>query len=56
MVKWRDLNATLHSLQYYYAGIGRAPGGGDNIWGGLQDNGVSLLHSRSQGHGLAVRR
>ncbi|HEY4854590.1 MAG TPA: hypothetical protein VII22_27700 [Streptosporangiaceae bacterium] len=44
VVKWRDLNATLHSLQYYYAGIGRAPGGGgDNIWGGLQDNGVSLL-------------
>jgi hypothetical protein len=43
VVKWRDLNATLHSLQYYFAGIGRAPGGGDNIWGGLQDNGVSLL-------------
>jgi hypothetical protein len=43
-VKWRDLNATLHDLQYYYAGIGRAPGGGgDYIWGGLQDNGVSLL-------------
>ena len=43
VVKWRDLNATLHSLQYYFASIGRAPGGGDNIWGGLQDNGVSLL-------------
>jgi hypothetical protein len=42
-VKWRDLNATLHSLQYYYAGVGRAPGGGDNIWGGMQDNGVGLL-------------
>jgi hypothetical protein len=43
-VKWRDLNATLHDLQYYYAGIGRAPHGeGDYIWGGLQDNGVSLL-------------
>ena len=43
-VKWADLNATLHDLQYYYAGIGRAPqGGGDYIWGGLQDNGVSLL-------------
>jgi hypothetical protein len=43
-VKWQDLNATLHNLQYYYAGVGRAPGGeGDYIWGGLQDNGVSLL-------------
>ncbi len=43
VVKWRDLNATLHTLQYYYAGIGRWPGGGDAIWGGLQDNGTSLL-------------
>jgi hypothetical protein len=44
VVKWRDLNATLHTLQYYYAAIGRAPSGrGDYIWGGLQDNGVSLL-------------
>jgi hypothetical protein len=43
-VKWHDLNATLHNLQYYYAGVGRAPkSGGDYIWGGLQDNGVSLL-------------
>jgi hypothetical protein len=43
VVKWSDLNATLHTLQYYFAGIGRAPGGGDNIWGGMQDNGVGLL-------------
>jgi hypothetical protein len=44
VVKWRDLNATLHTLQYYFAAIGRAPhGSGDYIWGGLQDNGVSLL-------------
>ncbi len=43
-VKWHDLNATLRDLQYYFAGVGRAPGGGgDYIWGGLQDNGVSLL-------------
>ena len=41
-VHWRDLNATLHTLQYYYAGIGAVPGG-DAIWGGLQDNGTSLL-------------
>ncbi|MDP9221920.1 MAG: glycosyl hydrolase [Actinomycetota bacterium] len=43
VVKWNDLNATLHSLQYYYAGIGAWPGGGDAVWGGLQDNGTSLL-------------
>jgi YD repeat-containing protein len=43
-VKWNDLNATLHNLQYYYAGAGKAPNGsGDYIYGGLQDNGVSLL-------------
>ena len=42
-VKWDDLNATLHDLQYYSVGAGSAPGGGDDIWGGLQDNGVSLL-------------
>jgi len=43
-VAWTSLNATLHSLQYYYAGIGKAPrGGGDLIWGGLQDNGTSLI-------------
>jgi hypothetical protein len=39
---WKDLNRTLHTLQYYYAGIGNA-GSGDAYWGGLQDNGVSLL-------------
>jgi hypothetical protein len=43
VVKWHDLNATLRTLQYYYAGIGRWPGGGDAIYGGLQDNGTSLL-------------
>jgi hypothetical protein len=42
-VKWRDLNATLHDLQYYSVGVGRASGGGFDIWGGLQDNGTSLL-------------
>jgi hypothetical protein len=39
---WTDHNATLRTLQYYYAGLGRL-GGGDAIWGGLQDNGESLL-------------
>ncbi len=44
VVQWRDLNATLHTLQYYYSAIGRAPNGkGDYIWGGMQDNGVGLL-------------
>src|SRR6516162_3265707 len=44
VVKWRDLNATLHTLQYYYSAIGKAPSGrGDYIWGGMQDNGVGLL-------------
>jgi hypothetical protein len=39
---WSDLNATLRTLQYYYAGIGKVAGG-DAVWGGLQDNGESLL-------------
>lgn len=39
---WVDLNATLHTEQYYFAGIGRM-GGGDAVWGGLQDNGATLL-------------
>lgn len=42
VVRWHDLNATLHTLQYYYAGVGRVPGG-FAVWGGLQDNGTSLL-------------
>ena len=49
VVKWHDLNATLHTLEYYYAGIGAAPSGrGDYIWGGLQDNGVSLLRPNAE--------
>ena len=43
-VSWTSLNSTLRTLQYYYAGVGKAPSGsGDYVWGGLQDNGVSLL-------------
>jgi hypothetical protein len=38
---WTDTNATLRTLQYYFAGLGRL-GGGEAIWGGLQDNGESL--------------
>jgi sugar lactone lactonase YvrE len=40
---WSDLNATLRDLQYYYARAGNLPTGGTAIWGGLQDNGTSLL-------------
>ena len=47
---WHNLNATLRTLQYYGAGVGSAPanpanpeiGSGSMVWGGLQDNGVSL--------------
>jgi hypothetical protein len=41
---WDDLSASGHlgSLQYYSVGVGTVPGG-VAVWGGLQDNGVSLL-------------
>jgi sugar lactone lactonase YvrE len=39
---WSDLNATLRDLQYYGARAGDL-NGGVGIWGGLQDNGTSLL-------------
>lgn len=42
VVRWNNHNATLYTLQYYYGAIGKT-GNGDAIWGGLQDNGVSLL-------------
>src|SRR5262245_66623689 len=44
VVQWNDLNATLRTLQYYFAGIGRTPSGGDATWGGMQDNGTGLLN------------
>jgi hypothetical protein len=37
-----SLNVGLRTLQYYYADAGPVAGG-DAIWGGLQDNGESLL-------------
>ncbi len=43
VVEWTNLNATLHTLQYYYAGVGALKTGGDAVYGGLQDNGTSLL-------------
>jgi hypothetical protein len=39
---WTNLNSGYRTLQYYYAEAGRL-GSGDAVWGGLQDNGVSLL-------------
>ena len=39
---WTNHNADLRTLQYYFAGIGKTDGG-DAFWGGLQDNGESLL-------------
>jgi len=42
VVSWDNLNRTLHTLQYYYAGIGQLADG-NAIWGGTQDNGVTLL-------------
>lgn len=40
---WTDLNATLHSWQYYDARAGKSGGNGIGVWGGLQDNGTSTL-------------
>jgi hypothetical protein len=39
---WVNLNPTLHTLQYYSAAVGQTPHG-DVVYGGLQDNGASLL-------------
>jgi hypothetical protein len=39
---WTNLNRGLRTLQYYYADAGPVTGG-DALWGGLQDNGESLL-------------
>jgi sugar lactone lactonase YvrE len=46
---WTDLNATLESLQYYDARAGELGphGAGVGVWGGLQDNGTSLLATGS---------
>jgi hypothetical protein len=40
---WTNHNETLRSLQYYFSAVGKTAGGGDAYWGGLQDNGESLL-------------
>jgi hypothetical protein len=40
---WSDLNATLHTLQYYDARAGKAANGDSIVWGGLQDNGSAIF-------------
>ncbi|MGZ4293469.1 MAG: glycosyl hydrolase, partial [Solirubrobacteraceae bacterium] len=42
---WSDLNTTYASWQYYDARAGQLGGHGLGVWGGLQDNGTSLLAS-----------
>ena len=46
---WSDLSAGLHTLQYYGAANGRQPSAaaGVGYWGGMQDNGSSLLKPHS---------
>lgn len=43
---WTDLNATLRSWQYYDARAGQLHGQA-TVWGGLQDNGTSVLSTGS---------
>lgn len=45
---WTDLNATLHSWQYYDARAGSLGAGVTGVGGGLQDNGTSFLASNAQ--------
>jgi sugar lactone lactonase YvrE len=44
---WTDLNATLRSWQYYDARAGKLGGHATAVWGGLQDNGTSVLSTGS---------
>src|ERR1051326_6386033 len=40
---WVNLSGTLRTLQYYSVAAGSLAGGGYALWGGLQDNGESLI-------------
>ena len=49
---WKSLQRpdTATPLQYYSVGVGKDhAGGGVQVWGGLQDNGVSLLDPKNGG-------
>ncbi|MEP6629595.1 MAG: hypothetical protein ABJA89_03955 [Lapillicoccus sp.] len=48
---WTSLSKSgqLNLLQYYSVGVGKNASGGVNVWGGLQDNGVSLLDPKNGG-------
>jgi sugar lactone lactonase YvrE len=45
--QWTDLNATLRTMQYYDARAGSLPGGGTQVWGGMQDNGSAVVSTSS---------
>ncbi len=49
---WRDLNATLHNLQFYDASAGSGAAG-LGFWGGLQDNGTAFVPARGQSYAPA---
>ena len=44
---WTDLNATLRSWQYYDARAGKLGRQDTAVWGGLQDNGTSVVSTGS---------
>jgi hypothetical protein len=48
---WTSLSRTghLNTLQYYSVAVGPGSNGGARVWGGLQDNGVSLLDPDNSG-------
>ena len=45
--QWSDLNATMHSWQFYDARAGSLPGGGTQAVGGLQDNGTAVASDQT---------
>jgi hypothetical protein len=52
---WTSLtvDGSLRALQYYGIGVGTTDGG-VAVWGGMQDNGVSLLRPAAKDHGQQV--
>jgi len=52
---WSDLNATLHTLQFYDASAGRSGTAGNKLdfWGGLQDNGMAFVPSHGPSYAPA---
>ena len=54
--QWSDLNATLHSWQFYDARAGKLSGGGTQAVGGLQDNGTAVASDQVSQENEASRR